>query len=257
MQTISINLTLPAGWHELDDEQLRYLFALIAEDFDSDAIKTLCLCRWSGLQVRHRHCADFSAGAERQVGYVCRHNGREFIVKAVQIAELLPALAWLDEMPSVPVCIRRIGRHRAFSPDFQGIAFEKFIVCDNLYQGFLATRSDDLLRDLASILYGKEKIRLTPAEATSVFYWFCSVKTYLANLFPHFFQAAPDNLLGSPSLPSGKQIQESVNAMLRALTKGDPIREADVLALDTHRALTELDAQAKEYQEFNAKFPKK
>lgn len=247
MEQLNIDLSVPRGWHELDDEQLRYLFALIAEDFNSDAVKTLCLCRWSGLQVRHRHCADF----------VFRHNGREFIVKAVQIAELLPALAWLDEMPSVPVCIRRIGRHRAFSPDFQGIAFEKFIVCDNLYQGFLATRSDDLLRDLASILYEKDKIRLTPAEATSVFYWFCSVKTYLANLFPHFFQAAPDNLLGSPSLPSGKQIQDSVNAMLRALTKGDPIREADVLALDTHRALTELDAQAKEYQEFNSKFPKK
>lgn len=247
MKQLNIDLSVPRGWHELDDEQLRYLFALIAEDFNSDAVKTLCLCRWSGLQVRNRHCADF----------VCRHNGREFIVKAVQIAELLPALAWLDEMPSVPVCIRRIGRHRAFSPDFQGIAFEKFIVCDNLYQGFLATRSDDLLRDLASILYEKDKIRLTPAEATSVFYWFCSVKTYLANLFPHFFQAAPDNLLGSPSLPSGKQIQDSVNAMLRALTKGDPIREADVLALDTHRALTELDAQAKEYQEFNSKFPKK
>ena len=45
--------------------------------------------------------------------------------------------------------------------------------------------------------------------------------------------------------------------MIRALTKGDITKEPEILALDTHRALTELDAQAKEYKEFNAKFPKK
>ena len=88
----------------------------MAEDFDSDTIKTLCLCRWSGLQVRHRHNYDF----------VCRHKGREFIVKAVQIAELLPALSWLDTIPSFPVCISQIGRHRALSPDFSEVGFEKF-----------------------------------------------------------------------------------------------------------------------------------
>ena len=45
--------------------------------------------------------------------------------------------------------------------------------------------------------------------------------------------------------------------MIRALTKGDITKEREILALDTRRALTELDAQAREYQEFNSKFPKK
>ena len=44
-----------------------------------------------------------------------------------------------------------------------------------------------------------------------------------------------------------------MNAQIRALTKGDVTKEAEVLALDTWRALTELNVQAKEYKELNAK----
>ena len=53
----------------------------------------------------------------------------------------------------------------------------------------------------------------------------------------------------------GRMLQESMNAQIRALTKGDIIKE--VLHLDTWRALTELDALAKEAEEFNRKYPKK
>ena len=44
MQTISINFVVPQGWHELSDKQLRYAYSLIASDFATDEIKTLCLC---------------------------------------------------------------------------------------------------------------------------------------------------------------------------------------------------------------------
>lgn len=276
---LHIDLAVPMGWHELSDAQLRYAFELIARNYTSDdkqcqreqsracssyaecslfsceEIKTLCLCRWAGLSVRHRHNADF----------ICRLRKRTFRLSALQIAECLSALDWLDTIPPQPVCISRIGRYRPFASDFSEVAFEKFIVCDNLYQGYLATRRDDLLDQLASILYLHKpstlnsKLRLTAAERTSVFYWFASVKDLFARLYPHFFQTAsqPDNLLGGSRLPSGAQIQQAVNAMIRALTKGDITKEREILALDTHRALTELDAQAKEYKEFNAKFPKK
>lgn len=246
-----IDLAVPQGWHELSDKQLRYAFELIANGLASDEIKTLCLFRWSGLSVRHRHNAD----------YVCRLHKQTFRLTALQIAELLPALDWLDTIPPQPVCISRIGRYRPFAADFSEVAFEKFIICDNLYQGYLATRRDDLLDQLASILYNHNLSphNLSPANRVSIFYWFASVKDLFARLYPNFFQTAsqPDNLLGGNRLPSGAQIQQAVNTMIRALTKGDITKEREILALDTHRALTELDAQAKEYKEFNAKFPKK
>ena len=247
---LHIDLAVPKGWHELNDKQLRYTFGLIAKGFTFDEIKVLCLFRWSGLSVRHRHNA----------GFVCRLRRQDFIVSADQIAEVIPALDWLDTIPPQPVCISRIGRHRSFSPDFFEVPFEKFIICDNLYQGYLATQSDDLLDQLANILYQSSiPISLSPDERISAFYWFASVKGYFAQRFNHFFQpsAQSDNLLGSNAQPTGAQIQQSVDAMIRALTKGDITKEREILSLDTHRALTELDAQAREYQEFNSKFPKK
>ena len=51
----------------------------------------------------------------------------------------------------------------------------------------------------------------------------------------------------SPDL--SRQPQEAMDAQIRALTKGDVTKEAEVLQLDTWRALTELNAQAKEYEE--------
>lgn len=103
---LHIDLAVPLGWHELSDAQLRYAFELIARNYTSDEIKTLCLCRWAGLSVRHRHNADF----------ICRLGKRTFRLSALQIAECLSALDWLDTIPPQPVCISRIGRYRPFAP---------------------------------------------------------------------------------------------------------------------------------------------
>ena len=97
---LHIDLAVPMGWHELSDAQLRYAFELIARNYTSDEIKTLCLCRWAGLSVRHRHNSDF----------ICRLGKRTFRLSALQIAECLSALDWLDTIPPQPVCISRIGR---------------------------------------------------------------------------------------------------------------------------------------------------
>ena len=52
MATISINLIVPQGWHELDDAQLRYVYSLIAKEFSADEIKTLALLKWATPKVR-------------------------------------------------------------------------------------------------------------------------------------------------------------------------------------------------------------
>ena len=75
-----------------------------------------------------------------------------------------------------------------------------------------------------------------------------------ARRFSDVFQPATANaesLLGSsPSI--GSQLQEAMASQIRALTKGDITKEKDILAMDTWRALTELNAQAKEYKHLNA-----
>lgn len=77
----------------------------------------------------------------------------------------------------------------------------------------------------------------------------------LAMRFPDFYQPTSgdqQNLHGSERA-IGTVLQEAMDAQIRALTKGDITKESEILAMDTWRALTELNAQAKEYKQINEK----
>ena len=243
MQTISINFIVPQSWHELSDKQLRYVYQLVAADYATDEIKTLCLIRWSGTKV---------IGRQDSGVYLLKKGKILFEVTPLTLAELLPHLGWLGSIPAVPVRISKINRQHALPADFSEVPFETFIICDNLYQGYLQTQDDALLDQLGTTLYGKS-MTFKSYERINIFYWFASLKDSLSRKYSDFFQpisaATGGNLLGS-SAPS---VEDAMNAQIRALTKGDVTKEKEVLALDTHRALTELNAQAREYKELNAK----
>lgn len=248
MQTISIDFIVPQGWHELSDKQLRYVYDLLAKEYATDEIKTLCLLRWSATKV---------IGRQDTGAYLLKKGKILFEVTPLTLAELLPHLNWLGSLPTVPVRISKINRQHALPADFSEVPFETFIICDNLYQGYLQTQNDELLDQLGATLYGKAMI-FKPYERISIFYWFAALKDTLSRKYSDFFQpiadaVTGDNLIGSTA-PS---VEDAMNAQIRALTKGDVTKEAEVLALDTHRALTELNAQAREYKELNAKMQSK
>ncbi len=106
---------------------------------------------------------------------------------------------------------------------------------------------------MSQVLYDCEHIKPSQAQLVSVFYWFASLKQYFAMLFPHFFQPMPSdnggNLLGGSS-NLFTQLRDSTNAQIRALTGGDVTKEEAIKKMDTHRALTELDAKAREAEEY-------
>ena len=237
---------MPQGWHELGDKQLRYVYELIAAEHSTDEIKTLCLLRWSDTKV---------VGRQDNGSYLLKKGKVLFEVTPLTLAELLPALDWLSNLPTVPVRLSKINRQAALPADFSEVPFETFIICDNLYQGYLSTQNDELLDQLGATLYGKD-IAFKPYERISIFYWFAALKESLSKKYSDFFQpiagASDSNLLGSSA-----SVEDAMNAQIRALTKGDITKEAEVLALDTHRALTELNAQAREYKELNAKMQSK
>ena len=245
----TINLTVPRGWHELDDKQLRYLFGLLADEYSSAEIRTLCLFRWAGLKVQYRHNSHF----------VVRLGKDDFTLSATVVADAIETMKWLDEIPSYPVRLSHIGKFTALQADFLSVPFETFIFCDNLYQGYLHTKDDSLIDEMIKVLYNGCNSKILPLERISTFYWFASLKQYFAKTFHHFFQqtgGTDGNLLGSAK-SIGEQVTEAMNAQIRALTKGDITKEKEVLAMDCWRALTELNAQAKEFEELNRKYPNK
>jgi hypothetical protein len=192
---------------------------------------------------------------------MCRFADDEFVVTAEQVNAAIGSLNWLDKMPAMPVRIEKIGKHRALPADFQEVPFETFIICDNLYHGYLSTKNEKLLEYMAAHLYESNDLKLTDAERLNMFYWFASVKAYLAHEFSHLFTPIitidRDRNMFKPMVEEYNMLKDAVNAQIRALTKGDVTKEKEVLAIDTWRALTELDALAKEYDELSQKYPSK
>lgn len=246
-----LNFTFPNGWHDLSQKQLKFLFKLFAKEYSLEFIKIVSLFRWNKVRVLARKGdGSYILGAKN-------YKNSIFIVSPLQIAEIFPFLSWIEKMPDYPVCIKSLGYRKALPADFQGVPFEKFIMADNLYQGYLATKNDQILDQLASVLYPSvfPQGALSPWERVAVFYWFNSLKNFLSIKFNEFFRPAnsENNILND----NDDFIEEAMNAQIRALTKGDVTKEKEILALDTWRALTELNAQAREFREFNAKYNKK
>ena len=249
MKTV-IDLSIPKSWQELPDKELRYVFRLLNGSFTIAQVKARCLLRWAGMRVLRQEGSLFVIrykfrAPKARLG-VRASKKQVFAISALQITEAISNLEWLGDFPSYPVRLSRIGFHRAVRADLQNVTFEDFLTLDNLYQGYLQTQKADLLHDMALILYQARFIRLTKEEATCIFYWFTSVKRYFASLFTNFFSSATDGEVFSPSY---KQLQDNVNTQIRALTGGDITKEREVLRMDCWRALTELDAKAKDYDE--------
>lgn len=247
----TIDIKLPTRWEELTQKQLRYLFNLIAQGYSIDEVKAFCLFRWNKITILHRYGDN---------GYMCKKGKERFVLTALQVAQAIAAFDWIKTLPATPIRLERIGRLRAIAADFQGVPFETFIICDNLYQGYLATKQDEILDQMAVHLYGSPNVKPCAKERVCIFYWFASLKEMFARQFKHFFQPVTadngGNMIGQEK-SQYELLNESVNAQIRALTKGDVTKEKEVLAIDTWRALTELDALAKEYEDFNRKYPQK
>lgn len=176
------------------------------------------------------------------------HNGRTFTAAKENFTSSIDMLRFIDEVPEYPVHLEEIGGIRAVGVDFQGVELSTFLMCDNLYQGYLHTRDEGLLQQMATLLYPTDKAAfpiLDNDERISVFYWFAALKVMLSQRFDRFFQPSNGDEYGD----IGRHLQEIMDAEIRALTKGDITKENEILAMDTWRALTELNAQAREYEE--------
>ena len=237
---MDIDITLPRSWRDMDQNKLKYFFSLVAMGFSQDQIKTYCLFRWGNLEV------------VQQMGksYMLKKDKKEFLASPMLIASCVDCLSFLDEMPTYPTNLRKIGRYECLPFNFSEVPFKKFIICDNLYQGYMATKKEDLLEEMAKILYNP-RVKLNNPERISILYWWASLKNYFNSEFKFFFNGTSSGTL------TGEQVKNAMNAQIRALTGGDITKEKEVLAMDTWRALTELDAKAHDYEELERKYPSK
>ena len=234
---MNLNIILPTCWQELTPKQLRYAYYLLAKNYTAAELKTYALIRWAPLTDVQK----------TDDGIFCHYEGKPYFITSLQIAEAISQLSWLERLPLVPVRLPLIGKLQPVEADLSGITFEAFLILENLYQGYLVTKDQALLSEMAVYLYQSPKpMELTPEEAISIFYWYASAKQLLARRYHNFFV---NSNAEADTTAMQERLQQSMNNQIRALTKGDITKEKEVLAMDVHRALVELDAQAREYEE--------
>lgn len=240
-----VDITLPTGWRELSPKQLKYVFGLLAANVSEHELLLFCLLRWSGLRVES-HVNGASA-------YTLRRDRKRFAVADEMLAAATSSLRWLLEMPECPFNLP--GHHVDIL--FREVPFSIYMSCDNLYQGYIATSDQSLLDGMAAHIFGRRR-HLDEWQRVMVFYYFTALKNDFSRRWPHFLQPAGASTQGNllESSTPAQRVRESVDAQLRALTKGDITKEQLVLGLDTWRALTELDALARESREFAEKYGK-
>lgn len=244
----TLQLHAPGSWQELTQEQLRYVLTLIAQGWDEYKARTYMLCRLCGIRVL----------SEKRDGWLCESltddgSRVRYFLATWQVMSMCEQFDYVFDGKGAANRLDRIGSLRAAEVELHGLPFANYLTADNFFQQYLQSgqRTNEPLCEMARCLYLRadgteaDSVSCTDAELVGVFLWFCFVKDNFAQAFPHLFKPAAD--------VEGYDPRTAMDAQIRALTEGDITKEDQILNADTWRALTELDAKAREAEEMNEK----
>lgn len=236
-----LHLHCPTGWEEMTQDQLRYtLFLLSCPTFNETEVRTLMFFRFTGVSV-HKRTAE---------GWLCsvgkRRNRKKFFLHIWMIQSWLSVFDYVFNGKGAANRLERIGRMNAVDIDFHGVKFVEYLTIENYYQAYLTNPdTDECLEEMARIMYRKSgrgrRHLFSTAELLGTMLWYIHVKEVFRAHFPHLMK--PANGITIPDM------MEVMNSQIRALTDGDITKENVVLDADVWRALTELDAKAREVEE--------
>jgi hypothetical protein len=232
----------------MNQEQLRYALHVIGSGmYSSVEGRTLMLLRFTGIEVQNKTAGGWTCSIRVALdkGKTKRHF---FFIQTWQIQDFIKQLEYVDSYETMDVRLESIQGFKAVDALLHGVRFWDYLNMEKYYQGYLATKQVKYALGLAQLLYPGGVTDIDDAELTGCTMWFSYVKLQLSEFFSHFFKPVPEG---------GKTVNwlEQMNAQIRALTDGDITKEQAVYDKDCWRALTELDAKAREAEEFRKKYP--
>ncbi|MDE5923712.1 MAG: hypothetical protein K2G75_00165 [Muribaculaceae bacterium] len=252
----SITVRSVDGWDQLSDSEAWQVLRLLT----ADGVKTADVPLMTFFMLNRFN--------------VVGRSGSGFIVASPDtIFELTPEVAvtlarpfeFIHKPAPMPWRPGRFRKYLAIRADLSTLTFADWLYIENHLQRVISTGDFSLLDNLNALLMDRPKWmrmllpaghgRFTRPERLAVFLWLQSVKSYLQIRFPDFFIPVDSKESAEPVTP--RMMQDSMDAQIRALTKGDATKEKEVLELSLYRALTELNALAREYQELKRQSEKR
>lgn len=243
-----LRLQCATRWSELTQEELRYVLNLIGMGcFSSEEIRTMLLMKLCRVRVLKYNkdgwvCAFL---VKTKDGKTKAHKGK---IELWQVDSMIQQLEFVNSYEQFDVRLESVGEFAAVDPMLHRVRFGDYLNMEKYYQGYMKTTERKYVEGLCRLLYNGCTEKLGDAELACAAMWFSYVKLQFSKIFKNFFRA----------VPNGKPVDwlDAMNAQLRALTDGDVTKEQQVLDIDTWRALTELDAKAREAEELKKMYDK-
>ena len=248
-----IRLYAPRSWNELSQDQLRYVITLLAMfPEDTDKVKTYMFVRFTGIEIIDRYLKYF------RCRYTPPGSSRKqvFMLRRATVVNFLSSFDYIDDFTNMDVRLDGVCGLQAVDKYMHGVAFIDYLNAETAFQSYLLTQDDSCLVDLLHILYrpkpkkkglGRLRHKAAPqaADLLAAFLWYGFViKGSFASAFPNFFRKTTDK-----ESSGDIDIVGMINSEIRALTEGDITKEEKIYKMDCWRALTELDAKAREARE--------
>lgn len=230
----SVEISIPASWADLTQQQLNYIYKLCELGFSKDELKTCCFVRFSGLK--------FIEKIETDRSLYCL-NGQYFLIDSMQLGIAASVLDFLDEHPAFPLRLERIGTSTAVDAQLHGVPFSDYLKIENLYQGLLQSKDERAIDEMAKILYPGIHFPLCSPAKYNILTWITTIKQYFSCVFSDLFRSSDEE--------SEIDMRKIMDTQIRALTGGDVTKETAVLSTDCWRALTELNEKAREAKELD------
>lgn len=245
-----VSFTVPTSWGQLTQQQLHNVLHLLAlyadEPGGMQTAKLLVL----------RYFCGFSVVRHTDAGWLCQLDGTgdSFILSDALLPSMEEQVSWLDHPEDMTVRLETVDTLHAVDIYFRDLSFGDYLKCENYYQYYLQSKDNTYLLRMFHILYqapqGKEPLA-EPYVLLSVFFWYTATKKYYSQVFTHFLKTSDS----SPAVTPQSQ-RELMTAQIRLLTKGDVTKNQQVLNIPAWDALVELDALARESEEFKQKYGK-
>lgn len=234
----TLNFKFPQNWESLSQRQLKSVLVFLSTYDLTTALLRTTLFFANCVLVEHRD-------THTKCRIATNKGVIELSLSAEDITALTDAMRWVLNPGIVPVLLEEHGGKKCINHLLHGVPFSTYIQLDNLFQGYLISENSNAIASMANIIYpGTANAKLQAYEKFAITQWFVQLKGHFKEKFPTLFKSGG----GTPS-----SVREAMDTQIRALTGGDITKEEQVLACDTWRALTELEAKAREAEDFKKK----
>lgn len=260
-------LSLPERWEQLPQRSLREFLTLLAQGLTDKELTTRLFYQWAGAtQLSTSTAPDGSPLVVLAINAPGSRQPQTALVPLRTLVAAIMQLEWLthtDTMPPVRLDRAECGRE-ALDPQLHRLTLGEYILADRAHQQYAATHDAAHAHRLCTLLYqqpthgGKHAApSFTAAEMLGATLWFSAVKRLLTSRFPDLLRpAAPQGQAADERPPFDPWAhQQEADNMVRLLTGGDITKEEQVLGASVWRALTELNAKAREARQLRRQKP--